>query len=91
LTDLPDAVWHGFQPDLKALSREDAMLDENAIGIEPTADCYLKPLVAVFPHPYHGRLVERVMMMVSNVINFKGCRYKFAWKNNDIAYYNPAA
>jgi hypothetical protein len=67
------------------------MLDENAIGFEPGEDYYLKPLVAVFPHPYHGRLVERVMMMVSNVINYKGCRYKFCWKNSDIAYYSPVA
>ncbi len=67
------------------------MLDENAIGFEPNEECYLKPLVAVFPHPYHGRLTERVMMMVSNVINFKGCRYKFAWKNQDVAYYNPVS
>jgi hypothetical protein len=65
------------------------MLDESAIGFDPTAECSLKPLVAVFPHPYHGRLVERVMMMVSNVINFHGCPYKFCWKNSDIAYYEP--
>ena len=67
------------------------MLDEHGNGIEPREDYYLKPLIAVFPHPYHGRLVERVMMMVSNIINFKGCRYKFCWKNSDIVYYSPIA
>jgi hypothetical protein len=79
-----------LQPYLKALSREgNNMLDECATGFEPGADYAMKPLVAVFPHPFHGRLVERVMMMASNVINFKGCRYKCAWKNSDIAYYAP--
>jgi hypothetical protein len=80
-----------FQPDLKALKREGIMLDENAIGMDPTSDCELKPLIAVFPHPYHGRLVERVVMMVSQIVNFRGCRYKFCWKNSDIAYYTPIA
>ena len=45
------------------------------------------PLVAVFPHPFHGRLVERVILMVSHMFNYKGIRYRFAWKNSGVAYY----
>ena len=44
------------------------MLDEFGIGIDPMPDndTLRKPLVAVFPHPLHGRLVERVVLMVSH-------------------------
>ena len=69
------------------------MLDPYASGIDPLPDndTLRKPLVAVFPHPFHGRLVERVVLMVSNVFNYKGIRYHFTWKNSGEAYYLPEA
>jgi hypothetical protein len=47
------------------------------------------PLVAVFAHPLHGRLVERVILMASNCIQFQGRFYSFSWKENGTAYYQP--
>ena len=69
------------------------MLDECATGLDPLAenDTLKNLLVAVFPHPLHGRLVERVVMMVSHMFNYKGIRYRFTWKNSDVAYYTPQA
>jgi hypothetical protein len=69
------------------------MLDECATGIDPNPDndTLKKLLVAVFPHPFHGRLVERVVMMVSHAFNYKGIRYRFTWKNSGVAYYTPQA
>jgi hypothetical protein len=82
-----------FQPDLKALRREGKMLDESCFGLDPLPDndTLRKPLVAVFPHPLHGRLVERVILMVSHMFNYKGIRYRFTWKNSGVAYYSPEA
>lgn len=67
------------------------MLDENATGIDanPDNDTLRKPLVAVFPHPFHGRLVERVVLMVSHQFTYKGIRYRFTWKDGGVAYYYP--
>jgi hypothetical protein len=65
------------------------MLDECCTGLDPMPDndTMRVPLVAVFPHPFHGRLVERVVLMVSHTFNYKGVRYRFAWKNSGVAYY----
>lgn len=46
-----------------------------------------KPLTAVFSHPQHGRLVERVIMMVSPFIFVKGCWYTLSWRDRDVAFY----
>ncbi len=69
------------------------MLDEFGTGIDPMPDndTLKKPLVAVFPHPLHGRLVERVVLMVSHAFNYKGIRYRFTWKDSGVAYYIPEA
>ncbi len=69
------------------------MLDAYGTGLDPLPnnDTLRVPLVAVFPHPLHGRLIERVVLMVSNVINFKGTRYKYSWKHNGVVYYAPIA
>jgi hypothetical protein len=69
------------------------MLDENATGMDPNFDndTLRKPLVAVFPHPMHGRLAERVVLMVSHAFNYKGIRYRFIWKDRGVAYYAPEA
>jgi hypothetical protein len=69
------------------------MLDEYGTGIDPDPnnDTLRRPLVAVFPHPLHGRMVERVVLMVSHMFNYKGVRYRFTWKNRGEAYYTPEA
>jgi hypothetical protein len=48
-----------------------------------------KSLVAVLADPRHGRLVERIIMMVNQCICFKGCVYKFSWRDGDVAFYEP--
>jgi len=69
------------------------MIDEYGTGLDPLpeSDTLKNLLVAVFPHPHHGRLVERVIMMVSHMFNYKGIRYRFTWKNSGVAYYTPQA
>lgn len=49
-----------------------------------------KMITAVLPHPGHGRLVEKAMMMISYVICFKDCLYTLSWHGGDVAYYQPA-
>jgi hypothetical protein len=49
-----------------------------------------KPLTAVLPHPIHGRLVEKVIMMVSPRICFRGCWYTLSWRDGDVCFYQRA-
>ncbi|MBM4295948.1 MAG: hypothetical protein FJ126_13745 [Deltaproteobacteria bacterium] len=63
------------------------MIDEH--GCAPTYHEENAPLVAVFAHPLHGRLVERVILMASNRIQFQDRWYSFSWKENGTAYYQP--
>ncbi len=49
-----------------------------------------KMVTAVLPHPGHGRLVEKVMMVVSSIICYKECFYTLSWWSGDVAYYQPA-
>jgi hypothetical protein len=49
-----------------------------------------KLITAILPHPLHGRLVERPMLMVSKQINVKGLRYVLSWRDHDLAFYQPA-
>ncbi len=67
------------------------MLDAYGTGLDPLPQQEVLgvPLVAVFPHPLHGRLIERVVLMVSNTINFKGSKYKYSWKHDGVVYYTP--
>ncbi len=48
-------------------------------------------VVAVLPHPLHGRLVERVILWVQPNLDFKGRRYKLTWWSEGVAYYQPVA
>jgi hypothetical protein len=48
-----------------------------------------KLITAVLAHPMHGRLVERVMMMVSKTVSLKGVRYTLTWRDSDVAFYEP--
>ncbi|MEJ2672232.1 MAG: hypothetical protein P8168_08545 [Deltaproteobacteria bacterium] len=46
-------------------------------------------ITAILAHPYHGRLVERVMLFVAKQINVKGIRYVLSWRDHDLAFYQP--
>ena len=48
-------------------------------------------VVAVMPHPLHGRLVERVIFYVQPHLSFKGRRYKLTWWGAGVAYYKPVS
>lgn len=48
-----------------------------------------KLVVAVLAHPYHGRLVERVILYVRPNLTLKGERYKLTWWSDGVAYYEP--
>ncbi len=49
-----------------------------------------KLVTAVLPHPIHGRLVEKVMLMVNHCLCFKGCFYTLSWRDGDVCFYQPA-
>ena len=48
-------------------------------------------VVAVLPHPLHGRLVERVILWVQPHLDMKGQRYKLTWWGDGLAYYEPVS
>jgi len=50
-----------------------------------------KFITAILPHPLHGRLVERVLFMVSHQLTIKGVRYRLTWRDHDQAFYQPMA
>jgi hypothetical protein len=50
-----------------------------------------KLITAILPHPLHGRLVERILMMVSSQLTIKGVRYALSWRDGDLAFYQPVA
>ena len=82
-----------FQPDLKALTREGNMLTEQGFGLGSDQECEIhrEPLIAVLPHPLHGRLIERVVLMVNHMIDYKGYKYIYSWRNSGVVYYTPLA
>lgn len=49
-----------------------------------------KMVTAVLPHPIHGRLVEKIMLMINHCISFKGRFYTLSWRDGDICFYKPA-
>ena len=66
-------------------------MDEHVF--EPTTTFTVEPeniVTAVFPHPLHGRLIERVILWVRPYISFGDKRYKLTWWGNGNAYYHPA-
>jgi len=65
------------------------MIDENGQDLNWTPEPR-KLITAVLPHPGHGRLVEKVMLMVSYVICYKDCFYTLSWRSGDEAFYQPA-
>ena len=57
----------------------------NAVD-EPT-----KLVVAVFSHPLHGRLVERLILWVRPHLDMEGEHYKLTWWGDGVAYYAPVS
>ncbi len=48
-------------------------------------------VVAVLPHPLHGRLVERLILWVRPELEMRGRRYTLTWWGGGVAYYEPAS
>jgi len=48
-------------------------------------------VTAVFSHPLHGRLIERLILWVRPQIDLKGRRYKLTWWGDGVAYYKPVS
>lgn len=67
------------------------MLNEQGHDITGIETDDSKLVVAVLPHPLHGRLVERVILWVRPYVNLKGERYKLTWWSDGVAYYEPVA
>jgi hypothetical protein len=65
------------------------MIDENGQDLNWTPEPR-KMVTAVLPHPIHGRLVEKIMLMINSTICFKGCFYKLTWREGDVCFYEPA-
>ncbi len=64
------------------------MLDEYAVDLTGTTQVAPEHIVTgVFPHPLHGRLIERVILWVRPYINYAQARYKLSWWGNGVAYY----
>ncbi len=55
--------------------------------VEETAEVLVS---AVFPHPLHGRLVEKLIFYVRPYFDFEGWRYELSWWGAGVAYYRPA-
>jgi hypothetical protein len=66
------------------------MIDENGQDLNWTPEPR-KLVTAVLPHPIHGRLVEKIMLMIYSVICFKGSFYTLSWRDGDVVFYAPAA
>ena len=64
-------------------------MDEYGVDYDYTPEPR-KPLVAVLADPRHGRLVEKLMLIISSVICFKGSFYTLSWRDGDVAFYQPA-
>lgn len=66
-------------------------MDEYGFGLNWECDIFRKPLTAIFPHPLHGRLVEKVVLMVSRLITFDEVPYVISWRHDNVIYYRPLA
>lgn len=66
-------------------------MDEYGFGLNWECDTLRKPLTAIFPHPLHGRLVEKVVLMVSRMITYDEVPYILSWRHDGVIYYKPLA
>jgi hypothetical protein len=72
--------------------KEDPMLTEYGQSLEGSDEYFVGAsdlITAILPHPFHGRLVERVLLMVNKHINVEGMRYALSWRDGALAYYQP--
>jgi hypothetical protein len=67
------------------------MLTEHGQSLDGAYVEVPKLITAILPHPFHGRLVERPLLLVSKQFNLKGVRYVLSWRDHDLAYYEPVA
>lgn len=68
------------------------MLTEYGQSLEVSEEYFIGSsdlITAILPHPFHGRLVERVLLMVLSTINVEGVRYKLSWRDGGVAFYQP--
>jgi hypothetical protein len=67
------------------------MLTETGQSLEdgPETPEAVNFITAIFPHPIHGRLVERFMLMVTHNISLEGVRYALSWRDRNLAFYQP--
>jgi hypothetical protein len=72
--------------------KENPMLTEYGQEMEVAEEYFIGAsdlITAVLPHPFHGRLVERVLLMVMRNINVEGVRYALSWRDGAVAFYQP--
>ena len=48
-------------------------------------------VTAVFAHPQHGRLVEKMIFYVRPDLEFEGQRFELTWWGGGVAYYKAVA
>jgi hypothetical protein len=68
------------------------MLTESGQDLEVSDEYFIGGrdlITAILPHPFHGRLVERVLLMVHKYINVEGMRYALIWRDGAVAFYQP--
>lgn len=66
------------------------MLNEYGVDLMASMMDFDKLVIAVLPHPYHGRLVERPILYVRPNLTLKGEKYKLTWWSDGVAYYEPS-
>jgi hypothetical protein len=74
------------------VEKEDLMLTEYGQSLEVSEEYFIGAshlITAVLPHPLHGRLVERLMLMVTKNISLEGVRYVLSWRDGAVAFYQP--
>jgi hypothetical protein len=64
------------------------MLTENGQSLDWTPEAP-EMITAILPHPFHGRLVEQVLLMVNKNITMEGMRYTLSWRDHELAFYRP--
>jgi hypothetical protein len=83
LTRAAAAVW------LRKIRSSENM----AYGADPFTEAEQAEVlvVAVLPHPLHGRLVDKMIYYVRPDLEFEGQLYKLTWWAEGVAYYRVVA
>jgi hypothetical protein len=72
--------------------KDDPMLTEYGQSLEVDEEYFIGGadlITAILPHPLHGRLVERMLLMVNKYISLEGMRYALIWRDGALAFYQP--